>query len=459
MDVTRRQFIGGMGAAGLALGLGGWGGGLSSALSAMGGTTGEEPPAPGGGLPHLIFIVTDDMPLRAVGPFARPEEGYLHGGRPVLSSLSGGWTNFRRHIVPHSVCGPSRATTLSGKYSHHHGVVKNSFKLIAQADQSDWLPAVLGALGYRTWFMGKYSFGKKDKAIPRPPGMEVWMPGGGRSSQVFPAAEMFIRNAPDDRPLALFIFPTDPHRPYVVEAGYKNAAIDVPPPTPPCYIDDFSDWPSHMRRNRRFTDRKLKGLGNNKEAQVGRVLLGMDDGLKRVIGAMQATGRWDNTLGVFASDNGYYFGELGIRAGKDNPYRPATNVPLLVHMPGQTGDRDEYGIVGGHDVAPTVAALLGASMPHADGRDFSALLTGAGGAWENDVYIAKPVPTAKAFPRFGGVYAQWGDESYTYVRYDSGEEELFDLVADPWQLQSVHRRPEYAVALDALRARTGALAL
>jgi len=454
MNVTRRQFLGGVAATTAALGLAGRGG-WSSALAATGS---EAPFAPGGTLPHLIFVITDDMPLRAVGSFGRPGEGYLHGGRPVLGALSGGWTNFRRYVVPHSVCGPSRATTLSGQYSHHHGVEKNSFKLIAEADQSDWLPAVLHGLGYRTWFMGKYSFGKKDKAIPRPPGMDVWMPGGGRSDQVFPAAEGFIRSAPQDRPLALFIFPTDPHRPYVVEAGYKSVAIDVPTPSPSCYVSDFSDRPSHMRRNRQFSAQKLRGFAA-KEAQVGRVLLGMDDGLERVFGAMRDTGRWDNTLGVFGSDNGYSFGEFGMRAGKDNPYWPAANVPLMVHMPGQTVDRDEHRLVGGHDVAPTIAALLGTSMPRADGRDFSALLTGGGGTHEGEVYIAKPVPTAKAFPMFRGVYAERDGVTYTYVRYESGEEELFDLTADPWQLQSVHRRPEYAATLDLLRARTGVLAL
>lgn len=452
MGLTRREFLE-MLAAGAAVA-------ACRAIPASAAVGPRTAAATGGGRPDVVFVLADDLAARAIGAYDRPQDGYMSGGRPVMRHLmaapGGGWVNFRNAICTHGICGPSRATMLSGLYSHNHGVVRNGYKFIAEADQSGWLPTALRAVGYRTAMMGKYSFGRNDRRIPQPPGWDVWRPGGGLSAAVFPEAEAFIRETPPEQPVFACVWPVDPHRPYRPQAEYRDAAVDVPPPSPACYKDDFSDRPAHMQRNRPLGARKLGKLAED-ERKVARVLMGMDDGIRRVIEALVDTGRWDNTLFIFAGDNGYMFGEFGMATGKDNPYRPAVNVPLLVRDPAGGGNRDEYRLVGNADIAPTIAAYAGVALPGADGRSLAGLIRGEAD-WTEEVFIEKPAATAKAPRTFRGVYAAPEGAPYTYVRYDTGEEELFDLTVDPHQITSVHGRPEYAGALAALRARTEALA-
>jgi arylsulfatase A-like enzyme len=450
--LTRRDFLK-MGGA-VALGMA-WPGHLERAARALGPRT--SPPE--GARPNIVFVLADDLSARAVGSFADPALGAMSGGRPVLRNLmtrDDGWVNFRNAYCTQGICGPSRATMLSGMYSHRHGVVKNSFGLIADADQSGWLPPLLRAAGYRTGMMGKYSFGRNDGRIPQPPGWDVWRPGGGLSAAVFPEAADFIRETPPEQPVFACVWPVDPHRPYRPQPRYRDAPVDVPPPSPPCYKTDYADRPLHMRRNRPLGERGLKSMAA-KERTVGRVLLGMDDGIGLLIDTLEATGRWDNTVFIFAGDNGYMFGEFGMAAGKDNPYRPALNVPLVVRDPGATGARDEYRLVGNADIAATIAAYAGSPLD-ADGRSFIGVVRDTAVSWREEVFIEKPAATGKAPRTFTGLYAAPDGAPYTYVRYDTGEEELFDLTVDPWQLTSVHDRPEYAAARDVLRARTEELA-
>lgn len=420
--------------------------------------------------PNIVFVLTDDQSLSTVGAFGDPGGPGMSGTRVVeggqarplmrrvLEESGDGWVNFRQAICTHGICAPSRATALTGQYSRHHGVQKNGW--VARMDGGNTLAAWLSAAGYYCAFKGKYSYGRKDGMTPRPAGWDVWEPGGGLSDAVFPRLVNVIRAAPAGRPLFLCAWPVDPHRPSRPQPQYRDAVIELPPPGPATAESDYSDKPRKMRGNRPLTAKKLASV-RKEQAEAARALLGVDDGIAALIAALKATGRWENTVLVFAGDHGYMFGEHGLSRSKDNPYRESVCYPFLMRDPALagSGNRDETRMVGNIDIAPTLAAVAGVTPGVAvDGRSLLPLMRGEAPDWREEYLIEKPTATGKDKGTFRGVYSAVNGGPFTYVLHDTGEEELYDLAADPYQMESVHGRPEYAGPKDALRARVEVLA-
>ena len=258
---------------------------------------------------------------------------------------------------------------------------------------------------------------------------------------LYAQADAYIRQ-PHTAPYFLLVASYAPHEPAIPAPRYAN--LPVPPRTtlPPNYDEaDVSSKPAWVRNLRRLTPRDTAQIEQFRVDSI-RSLQATDDGVARVLKALDETGQRDNTMVIFMSDNGLALGEHRIRVDKRCPYRECLKVPLLVSYPPLTPKRvaDDH-IALNIDLAPTILDLAGAPIPPSmDGRSLLPLLTGQATDWREDFLIEayKEIPTDS--PDYSGTRSA----QYTYVEYSDGERELYDLEKDPYELNNVAGRPAYA---------------
>jgi arylsulfatase A-like enzyme len=176
--------------------------------------------------------------------------------------------------------------------------------------------------------------------------------------------------------------------------------------------------------------------------QQQEALVAVDEAVSAITSALRDTGRLHDTLFVFASDNGLLLGEHNL-LGKAAPYTPAVSVPLLIRWDGHVrAGRVDGRLALNLDVPATIAAAAGVSF-RSDGlsllgpsRRTGFLLEGASGR-----------------PRGGRpAYCGWRTSGWTYVRWATGEEELYSQVSDPGQLHNLAADPAHRALVQRLRA-------
>src|SRR5262249_31076976 len=152
------------------------------------------------------------------------------------------------------------------------------------------------------------------------------------------------------------------------------------------------------------------------------------------------SGKLDDTLIVYTSDNGFLFGEHRL-IGKSAGYEESLKVPLIMRGPGIPKNETRAGLVNNLDVAATIAGLPRAAPRYAlDGKSLAPLLADANAPWRSAIAFASPINRFQTpNNRFTGVRTA----TRKYVKYSSGFEELFDLDADPHELHNVAGKATY----------------
>ena len=180
-----------------------------------------------------------------------------------------------------------------------------------------------------------------------------------------------------------------------------------------------------------------------------RSLLAVDRAIGDLLAALSDRGTLRDTLLVFTSDNGILLGEHRWMK-KEVPYEEAIRVPLVIRW-------DAVGAIPGHDrthlalnvdLAPTIAEAAGVAAPNAEGASLVSLLAGADPPWRTS-FLIEHLQGANKVPSYCGIH----ELDRVYVRYATGEEELYDLVADPFQLSNLAGDPARANELSQLRAQ------
>jgi arylsulfatase A-like enzyme len=433
------------------------------------GTVGSGPPGPvETNRPNIIFILTDDQ---------RWDE--LSVMPTVQRELVGHGVTFTNSFVVNPACCPSRASILTGDYSHTTGIYKNnppdggfeSFK------DSSTVATWLHGAGYRTALVGKYLNGYSvSRARFIPPGWDAWnaftladsgsgdgkggyfgygMSVNGRETTYGSGAQNystdvlrryatdFILHSSPGKPLFLYFAPRAPHSPATPPPRYRAACPDLKPFRPPSFNEpDVSDKPSYVRA---FPPADVHAVDEAQRRHC-QALLGVDDAVQAILEALRQTGRLSNSLIVFASDNGVQGGEHRIRS-KYVPYEESIRVPLVIRYDRMVKARRSDGhLVLNIDYAPTFAATAGAGAPGAEGRSLLPLLEGSTVAWRSDFLVEHIGAVAPPF-------CEVRTERYMYTAYATGEEELYDLKADPFELSNRARDPALASTLRSLRAR------
>jgi arylsulfatase A-like enzyme len=470
-----------------------WGIGLALAATAVAAAVTSPEPTEGARQqtrPNIVLVVTDDQTLAAFNGRTMPY---------TVANVAGAGTTFNNTIATNPLCCPSRATMITGQYSHNTGVMNNNPGYPALNDKKNVLPAWLRAAGYYTAHVGRYlneyPHGKKSKPAP---GWDSWVaalePRGylkydlrvGRKTVEFgkklkdylttvinKRVNATIRKrAASPQPFFLQVDHLAPHAgpgmggpcagsdvPDALPADYAQFANE-PLPTPPSLNEeDISDKPSFVQKVPSLTEKNLATITQRYRCAQGS-LLAVDRGMAQIDAALAKAGELENTIVVFVSDNGFFNGEHRLPREKIRPYEEALHVPLAMRVPpGLLGaptvsSVDE--LVGNIDLVPTLLEFAGAPPCYKpgrcrvmDGRSLVPLLLGQGG-WPQDRALVIEFRTGdeKFNTSSSCTYSGVRTPSYTYVQHTSvpsppdgrcvpaDERELYDLAADPYQLQN-----------------------
>ena len=422
---------------------------------------------------NLIVIVTDDQTYDSI-PRAVPVMPFLQSR--VLDPADG-WIAFPNAFVNTPVCCPSRASMLTGRYSHHTGVLDNADGALLQ--EGGTIAAWLHDGGYHTGLVGKYLNGYPFGRGPFVP--EWWDRWWGKqqgpatsvyrdftlieqgepvrygtqeadySTDVFAAkAIRFLDEAPSDRPFFLWFAPTAPHPEWEPAPRHEGAYDDLIVASAPSVGEpDVGDKPAWVRGLPAF-DAQDRAEMREARRRAYETLLAVDDAVRAIVDALRDKGELEETVIVYTSDNGFSFGEHRWFR-KECPYEECIRVPMFVRMPG-ADRRTEPALVSAVDLAPTLAELAGVDAPEGlDGTSLGPLLLEGDRAGLD-----------------GAVFAEWvGDEQipawrelrtrrWSYVELGTGERELYDLRNDPYQLVNVAADPSFALEVERLSAALAA---
>ena len=429
-------------------------------------TTPQPAEAQVGGRPNIVLILTDDQRYDTLR--VMPEVQRLLVRRGI---------RLRRAIVTNPLCCPSRATILTGRYSHTTGVYSNVLPAggwtAFQPSESSTIATALDAVGYRTALIGKYINGYRGDAVYVPPGWDRWFAfsnGNGRyfnytmfdgsrgpvsygdrprdysTDVIRRQAVAFIRRTPTETPLFLMVAPFAPHGNFIPAPRHRGGFATMPVHLGPAVNEvDLSDKPAYIRRR---PSRPVGELRRVRRRQW-ETLLAVDDMVSRILQALAETGRSNNTLVILTSDNGLstYEHRWG---GKRVPYEESIRVPLIIRLPGGSpAGTVSDALVSNVDLAPTIVDFAGASLS-VDGVSLRPVLTGAASTVRDSV-VLEHFERPEVVPTYCGVRTP----TFTFVHYSTGEEELYDLLEDPRQLQNVaSTRP---TKTDQLRSLTRSL--
>lgn len=245
-------------------------------------------------------------------------------------------------------------------------------------------------------------------------------------------------------------------------ARYADAYDDVPLPTDPSFDEeDVSDKPRTVSGRDRLDARTIAELTENHRGRLG-ALRAADDALGRMLATLRRAGALDDTLVIYTTDQGYLQGQHRIDDNKYLPYEPAIHIPLVIAGPGVERGARVDDLVVLHDLTSTIVETAGATAGRtADGVSLVPTFRGEP-LPERDILLEALAPEVEfeignevvdAQVPFYGIRG----ERYKYIRWSFGEEELYDLRRDPYELENLADDPRAAELKSRLAARAEAL--
>lgn len=428
-------------------------------------------------LPNIVVILTDDM---------RAE---LLSFMPIVKrQLVDSGTTFTKAFVNSPLCCPSRASLLTGWMQHTTQVLGNGAPHGGAPAFQDAVTVAtdLKAAGYTTALMGKYLNGYNLLGTNYvPPGWDEWRAyqavrytDAKFVEKAFDSAAVytkkhtgyangtlrtrlvsFLQRAPADRPVFLLYVPYAPHReaalntypiPATQDVG-RCATTPLPAMSPSVNEADVSDKPAFVQSAALLTAAKLARADSGRRKQC-EALFAVDRAVGDIIATLGSTGRLDNTLIVFATDNGYLFGEHRLLERKAAMYDEAILTPLVIRGLGARMAAVDTNLVQSIDLTATIRAVAGL-VPNAAGRDLRP--TATDGVFTTDALLIEM--TNAAIPKES--FSMVRTHQYAYAVYPAGGPggtpfvELYDLQIDPFELQNVASHPAYAGTVATLHAR------
>ena len=247
----------------------------------------------------------------------------------------------------------------------------------------------------------------------------------------------------------LYFAPHAPHEPATPARPDADAFSDLAPWRPPSFDEvDVSDKPAYLRAEEPLSASRVASIDRFRLDQY-RSLRSVDRAVGSILDALADTERLSNAMIVFMSDNGMLWGEHRW-TNKLVPYEESVRVPFVIRADSlidQVG-RDDH-LVLNVDLAPTFAELAGIDAPKSEGRSLLQLLSSARGSWRTDFLMEHLRMDEGGVTTYCGVHSR----RYVYIDYATGEEELYDLDNDPFQLTNMAGNRAYGDVLRAERDR------
>jgi arylsulfatase A-like enzyme len=463
----------------------------------------EAGEARGSGQPNIIFIMSDDHACQAIGSY-----GSVINATPNIDRLAAEGVRFERCFVTNSICAPSRAVILTGKYNHICGMRTNR-DTFDPAQQT--FPKLLRQAGYQTAVVGKWHL--RDD----PAGFDYWkvLKGQGHYYQpvlkdatgenqytgyvtdiITDVALDWLKNRRDlGKPFMLMFHHKAPHRDWQPGLGHLTLYDGVTIPEPVTLFDDYSTRGTAARaqemtiaQHLNDSDLKLKYPGRLTSEQLQawkaaydaknqafldanltgddlvrwkyqryikdylRCIASVDESIGRLLDHLDQSGLAANTVVVYTSDQGFYLGEHGW-FDKRFMYEESLRTPLLIRWPGVVApgsvSRD---IALNLDFAETFLDVAGVPVPgDMQGRSLVPVLGGATPAdWRRSMYYRY-----YEYPGTHSVHQHYGvrTERYKLICFHELDEwELYDLDADRHELNNLYSDPAYRDVVKSLKA-------
>jgi N-acetylglucosamine-6-sulfatase len=407
---------------------------------------------------NIVFILTDDHRYDFIGALGHP---WLKGHTPNLDRLVNRGVLFRNAFVTSSLCSPSRASLLTSRYMHSHGVSDNFSALNPSLPT---FPKLLQQNGYRTAFAGKWHMGGSGDE-PQP-GFNHWLSFKGQGEYQNPELNLngkhekrpgnmtdiltgeacrFIReNA--SRPFCLYLSHKAVHSPFQPPDRHASlfAGLTVPRPRTMLYKEEFyRQWPEWVRK-RRATRHGVDGMLDSDEAfdvhyrRYCQCLAGIDDSVGEVLGQLDQSKLLEDTLVIYMGDNGYMWGEHGL-IDKRAMYESSIRVPMVAHCPALfPGGRQVNAMALNLDIAPTFLEVGGVKpLTGMQGRSLISLAAGKiPEDWRRDfIYEYAWEQDFPYTPSIVGLRT----EKHSLMHYPGIWDipELYDIIADPEQINNL----------------------
>jgi arylsulfatase A-like enzyme len=428
--------------------------------------------------PNIVVIVIDDLRWDELGVTGHP---YMK--TPNIDRLAQEGARFTNAFHTTPLCSPNRACILTGQYASRHGILDNVGR-DAASHRLPTYPLALQRAGYETAHVGKWHMG--NDASMRP-GYDYWVSFRGQGKLMDPELQEngqrqvvhgYVTDLLNER--ACGFLDRSRRRPFALYLAHKAVHPDVfqrqDGTIDPATLGGYVPAERHrdLYRGLVFPPRAnvlaAEVVGRAKPALVealarkgheagGRALLdsihagtqeeirlraammaSVDEGVGMLRETLERTGEWDNTCTVLLSDNGYFFGEHGLGPERRFAYEEGIRSPFLVRYPplvrpGTTVDALTLAL----DVAPTVLELGGVTPgPHIQGRSLLPMLRGERPSWRSsflvEYYGEAAIPWLVAMS-----YKAVRTGRYKYIDWTQhpGADELYDLVADPYELTNL----------------------
>ena len=425
--------------------------------------------------PNILFILTDDHRWDAMGftgvyPFLET---------PNMDRLRNEGAHMKNAFVTLSMCGPSRASFLTGLYPHTHGVSDNESLRECDWARTPSFGQYLHDAGYHTGYIGKWHMDHSND--PRP-GFDFWAPFSGQGNYVGnnlkvngkpvhePGyvtdvlnryAKTFIESDRGGAPFMLYLSHKAVHQPVTPAERHQDLYPEARFPMPETLREDRSDKPEWQRlvswEETVFVNGKLDYAKPNtmvhgwdeKNGFIGRskkylqCVSAVDEGIGEILDLLEARGELDNTFIVYAGDNGYLLGEHG-RSDKRVAYNESIRIPMLIRYPkairpGSTVEEMVLNI----DLAPTLLDLAGVEVPAAlQGRSMLPLFDENRDGWRNGFLYNYNRDLQPLLPTI--VAWRTADFLLSTTPGRDDVDELYDLRKDPFETRNLINHPEYA---------------
>ncbi len=386
--------------------------------------------------PNIIFILSDDQRWDTTDTSHSPTATPIMAG--TRAELADHGVEFTRAFMTTPLCCPSRSSILRGQYAHRTGVYKNGGNNggADDFDDSSTVATWLQAAGYTTSLMGKYLNGYNG----------LWANG---SPPYVPPGWSEWRGMKNVAYFNYTIVEPDGMGGYVEKPSYNEA--------------DVSDKPTWVQNTALMDAAAMADLDQIRIDQL-EMLQAVDEaiggsttyGITGIMQHLRNLGVANDTLVIYFSDNGWYWGEHRFRA-KNKPYEEAIRSPMFVYYPKLAPlPRGDTHFALNIDIAPTLAELAGAGVPiFEDGESLLHVIDGTQPAntWRTD-FLTEGWPGGHPWATVRE--AQWKDTETPDTPGDVNttfQVELYDLISDPYELTNVASAPENATRVADMAVR------
>jgi len=433
--------------------------------------------------PNILFIMSDDHGAQAISAY-----GSRLIKTPNIDTIATEGMRLENCFVTNSICTPSRATILTGKYSHLNGV-----PVFNHIDNSQpMLQKYLRAGGYYTAIVGKWHLGAGNRTTEgKPTGFDYWniLPGQGVyfdpvliengerkkhsgyvTDIVTDLAINFLKSRPQDKPFFLMCHHKAPHRNWQPDEKHRMKFESVTVPEPETFNDDYATRSDAARmatmrvdRDLNENDLKMKPPEGLSAEELKRwkyqrfmrdylaCVASVDDNVGRLLDWLDQNGLAQNTIVIYTSDQGFFLGEHNF-FDKRFMYEESLRMPFLIRWPGRIkAGSVNNNIILNVDFAPTFLAAAGLATPSdMQGRSFLPLLEGKRVRdWRTSMYYRY------YHPGDHNVAAHYGirTERYKLIYFNKLDQwELFDLKRGPYEIKNVYADPGYRGIVEGLKS-------